>query len=40
MLVHNGKPIVESDIILEYIEETWQNAPRLLPEDPYERAQI
>ncbi|KAI9175123.1 hypothetical protein LWI28_027761 [Acer negundo] len=26
-------------IILEYIDETWKNAPRLLPEDPYGRAQ-
>ncbi|XP_059428101.1 glutathione S-transferase U8-like [Corylus avellana] len=37
ILVHNGKPIVDSDVILEYIEETWQEYP-LLPEDHYERA--
>ena len=37
VLVHNGKPIVESQIILEYIDETWQGYP-LLPKDPYERA--
>ncbi|XP_050258117.1 glutathione S-transferase U9-like [Quercus robur] len=40
VLVHNGKPIVESLIILEYIDETWKNRPRFLPEDPYKRAQI
>ena len=37
VLVHNGKPIVESQIILEYIDETWQGYP-LLPKDSYERA--
>ncbi|KAL5544459.1 hypothetical protein UlMin_008243 [Ulmus minor] len=40
VLVHNGKPICESLLILEYIEETWNNGPSLFPEDPYERAQI
>ncbi|TXG50478.1 hypothetical protein EZV62_023002 [Acer yangbiense] len=35
VLVHNGKPLAESMIILEYIDETWKNTPRLLPEDPY-----
>ncbi|XP_068306446.1 glutathione S-transferase U9-like [Pyrus communis] len=40
VLVHNGKPIVESYVILEYIDETWNNAPKILPEDPYERAKV
>ncbi|XP_059642086.1 probable glutathione S-transferase [Cornus florida] len=37
VLVHDDKPIVESLIILEYIDETWKANP-LLPQDPYERA--
>ncbi|XP_059427750.1 glutathione S-transferase U8-like [Corylus avellana] len=37
VLLHNGKPIVESQVILEYIDETWQGYP-ILPKDPYERA--
>ncbi|KAL6183105.1 hypothetical protein ACLB2K_044516 [Fragaria x ananassa] len=40
VLVHNGKPISESHIILEYIDETWKTAPKLLPEDPYQRAKV
>ena len=37
VLVHNGKPIAESLVILEYIDETWRNNP-VLPQDPYDRA--
>ncbi|KAJ4909319.1 Glutathione S-transferase U10 [Raphanus sativus] len=40
LLVHDGKPLAESQVILEYIDETWKNSPRLLPEDTYERAQV
>ncbi|KAJ7961342.1 Glutathione S-transferase [Quillaja saponaria] len=37
VLVHNEKPVAESLIILEYIDETWKDNP-FLPNDPYERA--
>lgn len=37
VLVHNGKPISESLVILEYVEDTWKENP-LFPEDPYEKA--
>ncbi|KAI4343870.1 hypothetical protein L6164_011168 [Bauhinia variegata] len=40
VLVHDGKPISKSNIIIEYIDETWKHDPPLLPRDPYERAQV
>lgn len=37
VLLHDGKPIVETMIILEYIDQTWEGPP-ILPRDPYQRA--
>ncbi|PHT72306.1 putative glutathione S-transferase [Capsicum annuum] len=37
VLIHNGKPICESMVILEYIGETFEG-PSILPKDPYDRA--
>ncbi|KAJ9558641.1 hypothetical protein OSB04_013255 [Centaurea solstitialis] len=38
VLLHNGTPICESLVILEYIDEIWSTSPRILPEDPLARA--
>ncbi|EEF44318.1 probable glutathione S-transferase [Ricinus communis] len=37
VLLHGGKPICESMVIIEYLDEIWPEN-RLLPIDPYERA--
>ena len=39
VLIHNGKPICESMIIVQYIDEVWNHKSPLLPTDPYQRAQ-
>lgn len=39
VLIHNGKPISESLIIVEYIDEIWRDRTPLLPTHPYQRAQ-
>ncbi|KAF8042344.1 hypothetical protein BT93_A0844 [Corymbia citriodora subsp. variegata] len=38
VLIHNGKPVCESQIIVQYIDETWDPESPLLPSNPYERA--
>ncbi|KAJ1427734.1 Thioredoxin-like superfamily [Sesbania bispinosa] len=38
VLIHHGKPICESLIIVEYIDETWSTGPSILPSDAYDRA--
>ncbi|KAI3510499.1 hypothetical protein L1887_17547 [Cichorium endivia] len=39
VLIHNGRPICESKIIVEYIDDIWKSESSLLPSDPYLRSQ-
>ncbi|CAL5402323.1 unnamed protein product [Camellia sinensis] len=38
VLIHNGKPVCESLIIIQYMDEVWNHKSPLLPSDPYQRA--
>lgn len=39
VLIHNGKPVAESLVAVQYINEVWKDKAPLLPSDPYQRAQ-
>nr|BAI40146.1 glutathione S-transferase 1 [Diospyros kaki] len=38
VLIHDDKPICESLIIVQYLDEVWTSGPSILPSDPYDRA--
>ncbi|XVE52910.1 hypothetical protein DITRI_Ditri02bG0162200 [Diplodiscus trichospermus] len=38
VLIHNGKPVCESLIQVQYVDEAWHHKSPLLPSDPYKRA--
>ena len=38
VLIHNGKPVCESLIILEYIDEAWASSNPFMPSNAYDRA--
>ncbi|KAM0026535.1 putative glutathione transferase [Helianthus debilis subsp. tardiflorus] len=38
VLIHNGNPISESLVIVEYIDDAWKGLP-IMPRDAYEKAQ-
>ncbi len=39
-LVHDGKPVIESTLICEYIDETFRQSPKLIPADPWQQARM
>ena len=39
-LVHNGKPVIESTLICEYIDETFPQGPKLIPVDPWQQSRM
>jgi glutathione S-transferase len=38
--VHDGRAVIESTVMCEYLDEVWPNAPRLTPDDPVARAEM
>ncbi|KAJ0978950.1 hypothetical protein J5N97_014424 [Dioscorea zingiberensis] len=40
VLLHGERPIAESVIILQYIDEVWNDNSTLMPSDPYERSLV
>lgn len=38
--VHDGRPIIESTVMCEYVDEVWPDGAKLSPADPVERADM
>jgi glutathione S-transferase len=39
-LVHDGKPVIESTLICEYIDQTFPQPPQLIPADPWRQSRM
>jgi glutathione S-transferase len=39
-LLHDGKPVIESTLICEYIDETFPQPPKLIPADPWQQSRM
>jgi glutathione S-transferase len=39
-LMHDGRAIIDSSVIMEYLDEVFPGAERLVPDDPVERAEM
>jgi len=39
-LVHDGKPVIESTLICEYIDQVFARPPKLIPADPWQQSRM